>query len=161
MILGLEGFTALHVFISLFAIAAGFVVVGGFFAGRDLATANLLFLLTSLATSATGFLFPFSQILPSHVVALLSLGVLAVAFHARYRARLVGRWRGAYVLAAIAALYLNVFVLIAQTFGKNPALAALAPTQSEAPFVLTQTLALLGFIFIGRRALGAPEGLSR
>jgi hypothetical protein len=155
MIFGLDGFTLFHIVLSLVGIAAGFVVVGGFFANARLDTATLVFLATTVATSITGFGFPFTHLLPSHIVGLISLAVLAVAIYARYPGRLGGVWRWVYVVAATAALYLNVFVLIVQTFIKNPALSALAPTQSELPFVAVQGLTLVAFLALGASAVRA------
>jgi hypothetical protein len=154
MIFGLDGFTLFHILLSLVGIAAGFVVVGGFLSNARLDGVTHVFLATTAATSITGFLFPFSTLLPSHIVGLVSLAVLAVAIYARYAAGLDGRWRWIYVVSATAALYLNVFVLVVQTFVKNPALVALAPTQSELPFVLSQGLTLAGFLVLGALAVG-------
>jgi hypothetical protein len=117
---------------------------------RDAWTA--LFLWTTLATSVTGFLFPFYRFLPSHGVGIVSLIVLAVAIPARYLRSLEGGWRRAYVIGAVTSLYLNVFVLIAQIFQKVPALTALAPTQSEPAFVWTQAIALMLFVGLGATA---------
>jgi hypothetical protein len=153
MMFGLQGFTLLHIVISLVAIGAGLVVVGGFLANTRLGIANMLFLTTTVVTSATGLLFPFARFLPSHLVSVLSLIVLAVAIYAYNAKRSDPSWRRIYVVSAIIALYLNVFVLIVQTFAKNPALAAIAPNQSELPFVATQVLTLLGFLALGRVSL--------
>lgn len=153
MIFGLEGFTLFHVALSLVGIAAGFVVVGGFLSNERLDGATHVFLAATVATNVTGFGFPFVQLLPSHIVALISLAVLAVAVYARYVAQLSGAWRGIYVVSATLALYLNVFVLIVQTFLKNPALSALAPTQSEPPFAATQGAALVLFVLLGIASL--------
>ena len=95
-----------------------------------------------MLTSVTGFGFPFDHLLPSHKVAIISLVVLAVAILARYVLHLVGAWRWIYVVGAVMALYLNVFVLIVQLFEKVPALKALAPTQSEPPFLVAQLVVL-------------------
>jgi hypothetical protein len=75
--------------------------------------------------------------------------VLAVTIPALYVFHLVGPWRRIYVIGAVIALYLNVFVLIAQLFMKIPALKALAPTQSEPPFLVTQIVVMLIFIVLG------------
>jgi hypothetical protein len=153
MIVGLDGFTLFHVVISLVGIASGFVVLGGFFSNARLDGMTLVFLATTVATNVTGFGFPFTQLLPSHIVAIVSLVVLAVAIYARYVAALQGIWRPVYVITATAVLYLNVFVLIVQTFIKNPALVALAPTQSEPPFAATQGLVLVLFLALGWMAV--------
>jgi hypothetical protein len=107
-----------------------------------------LFLITTLATSVTGFGFPFDHLLPSHVVGIVSLAVLAVAILARYGLLLRGAWRRIYVVCATAALYLNVFVGVAQAFLKVPALHAVAPQQTEPPFVVTQAVVLALFIVL-------------
>jgi uncharacterized membrane protein len=100
-------------------------------------------------TSLTGFGFPFDQLLPSHIVGLLSLVVLTIAVYARYARHLEGTWRSVYVATAVTALYFNVFVLIVQTFMKVPALNAAAPTQSEPPFQIAQLINLVIFVALG------------
>ena len=144
MILGmsLSTFTLLHVVISLVGIAFGLIVVYGFIAVKRLDSWTALFLLTTVLTSATGFLFPFKHLLPSHIVGALSLLVLAAAIVARYPRHLEGGWRRTYVVCAMVALYLNCFVLVVQCFLKVPALHALAPNGNEPPFLIAQ-LALL------------------
>lgn len=151
--LGLEGFTFLHVAISLVALAAGFVVVGGWLSGGQLPRATHLFLWSTVLTNVTGLLFPFSGLLPSHIVAIISLGLLLIALYAYYARGALGVWRKVFVVASLAALYLNAFVLIVQTFLKNPALAAVAPTQSEPAFVAAQALTLLTFLLLGYAAV--------
>ena len=145
MILGLQPFTFVHVLISLVGILSGFVVLFGLLNAKRLEGWTALFLITTVATSVTGFGFPIDIILPSHIVGAISLVLLAAAILARYVFRLAGFWRSVYVIGAGIALYLNVFVLIVQLFGKVPALKALAPTQSEPPFVLAQGAALAVF----------------
>src|SRR5262249_45450961 len=106
------------------------------------------FLLTTVLTSVTGFGFPFTHLLPSHKVGILSLVLLALAIVGRYVFRLAGAWRSIYVISAMISLYLNVFVLVIQLFEKVPSLRALAPTQSEAPFLVVQVAILLLFILL-------------
>jgi len=142
MILDLPTLTLLHVVLSLLGIASGVVVMYGLIAAKRLETWTALFLLTTVATSVTGFFFPFVRFLPSHGVGIVSLLVLTAAIVARYAARLAGAWRPIYAVSAVIALYLNLFVLVVQMFQKVPALAALAPTQSEPPFLLTQSVLL-------------------
>jgi hypothetical protein len=146
-------FTLVHVVVSLLGIGAGLIVMSGLLGGRRLDGWNALFLASTAATSATGFGFPFGRLLPSHVVGSISLLVLAVAILARYTNRLVGPWRTVYVVSATVALYLNVFVGIVQAFQKVPALRALAPTQSEAPFIVAQLAALAIFATIAATAI--------
>jgi len=81
-------------------------------------------------------------------VGTISLIVLAVAIYARYPRQLAGAWRWIYVVGAMIALYLNVFVGVVQAFQKMSALQSLAPTQSELPFQLTQLVTLLLFVGI-------------
>jgi hypothetical protein len=148
MILGMSTavYTALHVVISLIAIASGFAVALGFLSGKALNRLTAVFLTSTALTSITGFGFPFTHLLPSHVLAILSLIVLAIAIPARYLLHLLGSWRWIYVLTAVLALYFNVFVLVVQAFEKVPALRALAPTQKEPPFLVTQLVVLLAFV---------------
>lgn len=141
-------FTQIHVAISLAGILSGFVVTFGLITGRRLDRWTAFFLLTTVATSVTGFLFPFHGFTPAIVVGIISLVVLVAAIFARYARRLAGAWRLIYVITAMIALYLNVFVLIVQLFQKVPALKALAPTQSEPPFVVTQLIVLTLFLVL-------------
>jgi hypothetical protein len=148
----LSAFTLFHVVLSLVGIGAGLVVAFGLLASKRLDGWTKLFLITTVATSITGFMFPVHKFLPSHGVGVLSLIVLAIAILARYRFDLTGGWRRTYVITAVIALYLNVFVLIVQLFLKVPALKAIAPTQSEPPFQFAQLAALLIFALVGIRA---------
>ena len=145
MILGMTTFTLAHVVLSLIGILSGFVVVFGLFASKRLDSWNAVFLASTVLTSVTGFFFPFHRLLPSHVLGILSLITLAIAIPARYSFHLAGAWRKTYVIAAVIAFYFNFFVLVAQLFMKVPALKALAPTQSEPPFQVTQLIALVVF----------------
>jgi hypothetical protein len=139
-------FTLVHVVISLVGIATGFIVMFGLLAGRRLEGMTAVFLATTVATSVTGFGFPIHKVGPPHIVGAISLVVLAVALVARYAYKLRGAWRWIYVITAVIALYLNVFVGIVQAFQKVPALKAMAPTQSEPPFVIAQLAALILFV---------------
>jgi hypothetical protein len=141
-------FTTVHVVLSLVGIGSGLVVMLGLLTGRDRPGWTLLFLATTVATSVTGFGFPFDHLLPSHKVGIISLVVLAVAIMARYALHLAGAWRRVYVICAAVALYLNVFVGVVQAFQKVPALTALAPKQTELPFVVTQLVVLVLFIVL-------------
>ena len=153
MIVDLPMFTLIHVVISVLGIITGLVVVGGLMAGARLDTWTALFLATTILTSFTGFFFPFTGITPPYVVGAISLVVLALCLVTRYWKRLARGWRTTYVVTAVAALYLNVFVLVVQLFAKTPALAQLAPTQQEAPFSVTQALVLALFVWLGWAAL--------
>jgi hypothetical protein len=145
----LQTLTFVHVVISQAGIGSGFVVMFGLLKGKRLDGWTALFLATTVATSVTGFFFPFKQLTPAHGVGVVSLVALAAAIYARYSRRLVGHWRWVYVVGAVFSLYLNVFVAIVQAFQKIPALKALAPTQSEPPFLLAQLVALALFVALG------------
>lgn len=149
MLFGSTTLAHVHVVISLIGILSGLVVVFGLIGSKRLDAWTAIFLTTTVLTSVTGFLFPFHKFLPSHAIGIISLVVLALAIPARYVFHLAGGWRRTYVITATAALYLNVFVLIAQLFMKVPALKALAPTQSEPPFLVTQVAVMALFIVLG------------
>jgi hypothetical protein len=148
MILGmtLSAFTLVHIVISLIGIGSGFLVMYGLLIGKRLNGATVIFLVSTVATSLTGFAFPFDHLLPSHKVGILSLLVLAGAIVARYVFHLAGAWRGIYVVCAAGALYFNVFVLVVQLFEKMPALRATAPTRKELPFLVVQLVVLALFV---------------
>jgi hypothetical protein len=137
-------------------------------AGKRLGGWTGVFLATTVATSVTGFGFPFDHFLPSHGVGILSLVVLAIAMVALYSFHLAGAWRRIYAVCAVIALYLNVFVLVVQAFEKVPPLRALAPTQSEPPFAIAQLLVLALFVALGiaaakkfRKGLAYSAGTGR
>ncbi|QAZ40189.1 hypothetical protein C1M51_12580 [Methylibium sp. Pch-M] len=142
-----------HVLLSLAGIFSGLVVVGGLIAGVRFARWVGLFLATTLLTSLTGFGFPFVALLPSHIVGALSLVVLLGALAAVYWKHLEGGWRRTFVVLSVVALYLNVFVLLAQLLQKTPALAILAPTPAAPAFAATQGLVLVLFAVLGWAAV--------
>jgi len=150
MVLGmsLSTFTTVHVIISLIAIVSGFIVLFGLFGSQRMPGMTALFLITTILTSVTGFLFPFEKLLPSHMVGIISLIVLAMACIALYVMKLAGPWRWIYTLTALIALYLNVFVLVIQSFLKIRPLHALAPSvpPSEPPFAILQGIVFLFFV---------------
>lgn len=148
MTLYLTAITFIHVAISSVGIGSGFVASFRLLRNRPLNGWTTLFLVSTAATSLTGFAFPFERLLPSHIVGVISLVVLAVAFSARYSFHLAGGWRWAYVISSMTAFYLNVFVGIVQAFQKIPVLKALAPTQSELPFAVTQLVVLVMFFAV-------------
>lgn len=148
MILGLTTatYTAVHVILSLIGIGTGLIVMFGLIGGKRLDGWTALFLATTAATSLTAFGFPNEHVTPGIVVGIISLVALALAIVARYARHLAGAWRGTYVVSAMIALYLNVFVAIVQSFEKVPALNALAPKGSEPPFLITQVLVMALFV---------------
>jgi hypothetical protein len=149
MILGMSTLTLIHVVISLVGIVAGFVVIHGFLRAKRLDGWNALFLITTIATSVTGFFFPRAGATPGQIVGAISLLVLVLAVLARYQLNFAGAGRWLYVVTALLAQYLNFFVLIVQSFQKVDPLKALAPTQSEPPFLIAQGAALVLFVLLG------------
>jgi hypothetical protein len=149
----LAAYTILHVLISLVAIATGFVVMYGMLTAQRLDRWTAVFLVTTAATSLTGFGFPVDHFMPSHAIGILSLLVLAVAAFARYGRQMAGIWRPIYVVSTLVGQYFDVFVLVIQSFQKVPPLRALAPTQSEPPFAVVQLVVLLAFVVVGVMAV--------
>ena len=148
MFSNLSPFTKLHVVISLIGIVSGLVVMSGLLVSRRFNGWTALFLISTVLTSVTGLFFPFNGVTPGIVLAIISLVLLAVAIVARYARHLSGAWRWTYVVTAMISLYLNVFVLVAQLFQKVTALKALAPTQTESPFAVTQLFVLAIFVVL-------------
>ncbi len=151
--LSLSAFTTLHVIISLIAIAAGLVVFYGWLIGWESMNLTHVFIATTVLTTVTGFMFPFIQLLPSHITGFVSLAVLIPALYALYGKHEQGGWRKVYLITALIALYLNCFVLVVQMFLKIPTLRALAPNGNEAPFLIAQIVVLVAFIWFGTRAV--------
>jgi len=141
--------TFVHVIISLVGIVAGLVVLRGLLIGQRLDRWTAIFLGTTVLTSVTGFFFPTEHVMPSQIVGGISLLILALVIYARYARHLQGAWRKVYVIGAVLALYLNVFVGVVQAFLKTPVLKALAPTQTELPFKATQLIVLTLFVVLG------------
>jgi hypothetical protein len=148
--LSLSTFTMLHVIISLVGIVSGLIVLSGLLGSNRMPGLTALFLLTTILTSLTGFGFPFTALLPSHIIGILSLVLLAIACIALYGMKLSGAWRWIYAVTAMIALYFNIFVLIIQSFLKIPALTALAPGNppSGPAFAVVQGLVLLFFVLV-------------
>jgi hypothetical protein len=147
--LSLSVFTTLHVILSLIGIVTGIVVALGLLGSKRLPVLTAVFLLTTVLTSVTGFLFPFHRLLPSHVFGIISLVVLVPALAGVYGYGLAGAWRWVYVVTALVALYLNVFVGVVQAFQKVSFLQPFAPTQSEPPFLVAQLVVLAIFLVLG------------
>lgn len=160
--MGLNTFTLVHILISLAGILSGLVALGGWIAGRNHRGLSSFFLATTVLTSATGFFFPFKGFTPAYAVGGLSLVLLAVAYFALCFGKLAGIWRKTFLITAVAALYFNFFVLVAQIFQKTPALKELAPTQMEPPFAVAQGLVFVAFVIFGMAAVrgfrATPQG---
>ena len=151
--LSIENFTILHTAISLIAIASGLIVLAGMLRARRLPGWTAVFLVTTILTSVTGFMFPINGLTPAIVFGLISIVILVIALAALYLKHLSGAWRWIYVTTVLVALYLNVFVLIVQSFQKVPALQKLAPSQSEPPFQIAQGATLLAILILGALAV--------
>ena len=140
----LKIYTLFHVLISFIAIISGFVVVFAMLRGGFPARWMKIFWTTTALTVLTGFFFPFHGVTPAFVLGFIALAVFAVAMFASR-----SRWRRTYAVMMVLSLYFNIFVLIVQSFQKIPALKDLAPTQTEAPFKLTQLVVLILFTALG------------
>ena len=155
MILGmsLSTFVTVHVIISLIAIVSGVIVMFGLLTSKSMPGLTAIFLLFTILTSATGFLIPpllSEKLLPSHMIGILSLVLLAIACFALYGQKLSGAWRWIYAVTALLSLYFNVFVLVIQSFLKIPALTVLAPGNppSGPVFAVVQGIVLVFFILM-------------
>ena len=144
----LQIYTIIHTLISFVAIFTGLLVLFGLLADKRLDGWTKWFLIAVVATTVTGFFFPFHGFTPAIGLGLISLPVLALTIYARYPKNLAGAWRWIYVIGAVISLYFNVFVGVVQSFEKIPALKAMAPTQSEPPFKLTQLVVLALFVVL-------------
>jgi hypothetical protein len=156
MVLGifsLSAYTILHVIICFIAIGTGLVIVLGMLANKRLDGWTFWFLLFTALTNLTGFGFPFDHLLPSHFLGIFSMLATLAAIIARYMFDMQSVWRSLYAIAATIALWTNTFALVAQSFGKIPALNALAPTQSEPPFLIAELVMLIVFVVLGIAAV--------
>ena len=156
MVLGifsLSAYTILHVIICFIAIGTGFAVVIGMLANKRLNGWTFWFLLFTALTNLTGFAFPFDHLQPSYFLGIFSMLATLAAIVARYSFGMQGAWRRPYVIAATIALWTNMFALVAQSFGKISALHALAPTQSEPPFLIAEVVMLIIFVVLGVAAV--------
>jgi hypothetical protein len=159
--LPLPSFTLLHIIISLIGLFTGAVAITLMLRGRKSPVWTAMFLATTVVTSVSGFMFPSPSFGPAHVLGIASLAVLAIAIYALYGPRLAGIWRALFIVTALAALYLNVVVGVLQAFQKVPGFQAMAPTQTELPFIVAQTLVLTFFVVIGTVALFRYRALGR
>lgn len=153
MFLGLTPFTFLHVLITLVGIVSGLIVLFGMLGNHRMNGMTATFLLFTVLTSVTGFLFPIHGLTPALILGVMSMVVLAIAIMARYAFAMHGAWRWIYVVTAIIAQYFNNFVLVVQSFLKIPALHVLAPNGSEPPFAIAQGIVLLFYVVTGYLAV--------
>lgn len=153
--------TGFHTWLSLIAIATGIVVVLDLTAGRERRGWTFAFLATAILTSATGFGFPFTGVLPSHIIGAVALAVLAVTVPAGYLFQRRGHWQWIYAAGVVTSLWFLVFVAVAQAFAKVPSLKALAPTQAEPPFAIAQLIVLAAFVVVGFLAVRGSRFTAR
>ncbi len=146
---GLLAFTLFHTALSLIQLVSGIVVVFALMGSRDGGTWMPVYLASGIATSVTGFMFPFHGFLPSHAFGILSLVLFAIILLARYKFQLAGAWRWIFMSSLVLTVYLDAFVAVFQAFLKVPALHALAPTGSEPPFAIAQGVVLVAFVAFG------------
>ena len=149
MVFGMTTFTFVHVLLSLIGIASGLIILYGLVTSNLMNGWTTVFLAATLATSVTGFFFPFHGVTPAIILGVLSIIALAAAAAGRYGFHLAGAWRRIYVIGSVIALYFNVFVLVVQAFAKVPALHTLAPTEppSGPAFAVSQGIVLVLFLF--------------
>jgi hypothetical protein len=157
-IFGSTAFVLFHTALSLIAIVTGLVVVRGLMRNDPANGWSLWFWITTVATTLTGFLFPFGGFTPALGTGIVSTVILAATLPARYAFHYAGPWRRVYVIGTVVSLYLNCFVLVVQSFQKIPFLHPLAPTGSEPPFAIAQGLVLIAFIIAGFVAVRRPVG---
>jgi hypothetical protein len=153
MILGMTLFTFIHVAISLIAILSGLIVLFGMVNNNRMDMMTAIFLLFTVATSVTGFFFPIQGLTPALIVGTISIALLAVAIAGRYAFAMRGAWRWIYIATAVTAQYFNSFVLVVQSFLKIPVMHALAPSGSEAPFIIAQSIVPLFYVVAGYLAV--------
>jgi hypothetical protein len=163
MIVGLSiaTFTLVHVIITLIAIASGLIVVFGLIGSHRLPKLTALFWLTTVLTSVTGFMFFLAptqakMFTPAAGAGVVATVVFLVALFALYVRHLYGKWRWIYAITTVISLYLNVFVLIVQSFEKikliNPAAPMVGPPfapPTDFQFAVTQGVMLVIFVMLG------------
>jgi hypothetical protein len=142
-------YTVVHTLISLIAIFTGLIVLFGMIGSKRLDGWTKWFLITAVLTTVTGFFFPFHGFTPAILLGITSLPFLALTIFARCSKQLAGAWRWIYVIGAVMCLYFNLFVLVVQSFLKIPTLHAMAPTQTESPFKVTQLTVLIVSVVLG------------
>jgi hypothetical protein len=135
-----------HTLISLVAIVAGLIVTAHLLTARVSRFWTDTFLVTALATSVTGYFFPFSGVTPAMIVGAVALVILVVVLLARHPFRMAGAWRWIYALGVVASLYLLLFVLVVQMFRH---IGFLQPYDGQAPFQAAQLLVLLAIVAAG------------
>jgi hypothetical protein len=141
--------TLTHVLLALIAIGTGVAVLSGLLAGQLRISWTVHFFRCALATSVTGFFFPFHHLLPSHYMSMASVYVAGVAILAWCKFHLAGAWRSIFAISTTIVLYLNVVVAVTQVFRHVSLLQSLAPTLSELPFLVVQLSLMALFVVLG------------
>jgi hypothetical protein len=150
-----ETYTFLHVMIGLVGIGLGLVVMFRILTGRRLYRLPPLFFVATLTAILTGFGFPQTCLLPTHIIGILSIVVLAVTIPACCVFHREGVWRDVFVIGSATTLYLSIFVFLMKVLLKFPALHALAPTQRQKcpPFLISQFIILALFVAVTNLAI--------
>ncbi len=135
-----------HTIISLVAIVAGLIVAADLLRGRTGRVSTDIFLVTAVATSVTGYFFPFSGVTPAQIVGVIALVILALVLLARHRFLFAGAWRWIYAIGTVASLYFLLFVLVVQLFRHVP---VLQPLDGQSPFKIAQLAVLVAMLALG------------
>jgi hypothetical protein len=154
--LSIANFTILHVVITLSAIVSGFVVMFALLSSKRPAGLTVIFWLFTVATTVTGFMFPFNGFTPAIGTGVVATLFFVVGLIAIYIKKCIGAWRWIYVVTMMVSLYLNVFVLITQSFQKlkflNPAAPMVGPPFADptnTQFVIAQVATIVFFLVVG------------
>lgn len=149
----IETFTQLHTGISLIALVAGIPTIAGLLGKPVTPFMVYSFLITALATSITGFMFPFDGVTPAFAVGIVATIVLIGTFYAMLIGKMAGIWRIVAAIGIVLSEYLLAFVTVVQSFLKIPALAQYAPGGAGPVFGTVQLIVLVGFVYLGWRAI--------
>jgi|GEM_PF-380718 len=157
-------FTAFHTLPGIAAIIAGVGVMSMLVNNRRPNIGTLVFLIMAIATSVTGFFFPFTKFLPSHGVGVICLVLFVPALLAQYVYHFAGAWRWIYAVCMGLNVYFLFFVLVTQLFLKVPAIHALAPNAPDNPepaFAIAQGLLLVIFVWLMWKSATNFRGAAR
>jgi hypothetical protein len=135
----------IHTAISLIALFLGIPMVYALLGGRVSRKWTSWFLITAIACTVTGFMFPFSAPTPAFITGLVASAIFAALLVARFVFHNRGVWRRVYAVGMVLSLYLLAFVGVVQAFLKIPFVNAFAPTQTEPAFLVAQVGVLLFF----------------
>src|SRR5262245_14349667 len=133
MTFGLSTLGSMHVAFSLFALAAGLVVVAGLLAERSIPVWTALYVASGLAAAVTGFGLPVTAAVPRYL-GILVLALLLTTAIARCVFRRAGPWHRIHAVAAVLSVHVFVFFAIGEAFLRISILNGLSPTLTELPF---------------------------